>query len=436
MPWRWPWYRSSDVTAETASKHSLREFVYLDEVSVYSLLASRSGPVPTDFTDTETESLKDEASSGLSLGVPGTKGELRSRMEAATSSSSQIVRKSSAQARFKQFLEAEEHAFVFSAKPRISDRPLQQTFRRGDLFEMDVELDADDTFRVSTTIASLVEILNQDGAQLLGSVDRAEMKQVVAFNRILERLLVGLVPIRATAVDYAVIRRDGKPSVVERSALDDLPPDHRTLAEPLFVVGFAEQDLFWKDLRTVLFGKHRFVLTGRVSVNAVQDRWSPVKMAEVLRPFMPDLADELNKAGRGLATAMQGSGPSPEESAWDSILRDALVEFARRVTNDESAADDVAGLLDSGGLQQARHALDGTVEQTREAFAPTAELLRVRLGDAGIDDEQIARHRSDVIVEFGLPPAPAPTGVGVARIVEPEAAGEWYLEAEVIALYW
>jgi hypothetical protein len=430
-----PWYRKPKAHAGAASRHLLREFVYLDEVSVYSLLASRSGPVPTDFTNTESESLKDEASAGLSIGLPGTKSEVRSRVETATSTSSQIVRKSSAQARFKQFLEAEQDGFVFSADPEARGDSTPTSFRRGDLFEMDVELDADETFRVSTTIASMVEILDQEGAQLLAPVDRAEMKQVVAFNRILERLLVGLVPIRARAVAYAVVRRDDTPQIVERAALATLPQAERDSVEPLFVVGFAQQDLFWKDLRTVLFGQHRFVLTGRLAASSVQDRWSPVKMAEVLRPYMPGLADELNEAGRGFATAIRASAASAEEFSWESILRDALIDFAGRVTTDQTAADEVRRLLDIAGPLDT---LDGSLEQTRAAFAPTTELLRGSVGEEGIDEEEIARHRSDVIVEYGLPPAPARPAAAVTLITEAEAesGGDWYLEAEVIALYW
>jgi hypothetical protein len=434
MPWRWPWSRKPKAPAEPGPRHSLREFVYLDEVSIYSLLASRSGPVPTDFTDTESESLKGEGSSGLSVGVPGTKGEVRSRVETATSTSSQIVRKSSAQARFKQFLEAEHHGFVFSADPKAS-RSAPSSFRRGDLFEMDVELDADETFRVSTTIASLVEILNQDGAQLLTPIDRAEMKQVIAFNRILERLLVGLVPIRAKAVEYAVVRRDGTPRIVERAALIGLPPAERDFPEPLFVVGFAQQDLFWKDLRTVLFGQHHFVLTGRMTVGHVQDQWSPVKLAEVLRPFMPEVAEALNEAGPGFATAVRASGSSAEEPDRDPLLRDALIDFVARVTTDEDAAEEVRKVVDTGDLQQA-DMLDGSLEQTRAAFASTIDLLRASVGEAGIDEAQIAQHRSDVIVEYGLPPAPARRAPAFAAIADSEAVGAWYLEAEVIALYW
>ncbi len=435
MPWRWPWYRSPDSPAKAAEKHPLREFVYLDEVSVYSLLASRSGPVPTDFTDTESQSLKDEVSGGLSLGVPGTKSEVRSLSETATSSSSQIVRKSSAQARFKQFLEAERNDFVFSAAPEASSISETQSIRRGNLFEMQVELDADETFQISTTISSLVEILTQDLTQFQTFVDRAEVEQVLAFNRILERLLVGLVPIKAKAVDYAVVQHDGTPQIIRRPALDNPPLPESDAAEPLYVVGFAQQDLFWKDLRTVLFGQHRYVLTGRLAVSNVHDKWSPVKLAEVLRSFLPELADQLDEASRGFGTAIRASAHSAQQPGHDSTLHDALIDFGTRITTSPTTTEELRQSL-AGWQPPDAEALDGSLEQTRTAFASVADLLRDRLGDAGIDNTHIARHRSDVIVEYGLPPAPAHPATTVAPSLGPEMSKSWYLETEIIALYW
>ena len=38
----------------------LREFVYLDEVSVYSILASRKGGIATEFTESQTASLNSD----------------------------------------------------------------------------------------------------------------------------------------------------------------------------------------------------------------------------------------------------------------------------------------------------------------------------------------------------------------------------------------
>jgi hypothetical protein len=44
--WRRRWAAKNE-------KGMLREFVYLDEVSVYSLIASRLGPIAAEFTDTQ-----------------------------------------------------------------------------------------------------------------------------------------------------------------------------------------------------------------------------------------------------------------------------------------------------------------------------------------------------------------------------------------------
>jgi len=93
-----------------------------------------------------------------------------------------------------------------------------------------------------------------------------------------------------------------------------------------------------KTSGTVLFGQHTFVLTGRVAVGEVRNQWSPVKLAEVLRPFVPELADQLNDAGRGLATVVRQSAALPQEARR---LHEALMEFAARVTGDEGSADDV-----------------------------------------------------------------------------------------------
>ncbi len=356
--------------------------------------------------------------------------------ETATSSSSQIVRKSSAQARFKQFLEAEQNDFVFSAAPEASVTYNQAAIQRGNLFEMQVELDADETFQISTTIASLVEILTQNAAQFNAFVDRAEVDQVLAFNRILERLLVGLVPIRAKAVDYGVVQHDGTPRIIQRSTVNSLPDAASEVVEPLYIVGFTQQDLFWKDLRTVLFGRHRYVLTGRLAVSDIQTQWSPVKLAEVLRSFLPELADQLDEAGRGFGTAIRASAHSAEQPAQDSTLHDALIDFGTRIMTTPVTIDELRKLLADWRPSDNAKIIDGTLEQTRRAFALVVDLLRDRVGDTGIDDTQIARHRSDVIVEYGLPPAPARNVAPAAPHLEPEMKNGWYLETEVIALYW
>ena len=63
--WFWRWRRKR---ASKRQKAPLREFVYLDEVSVYSLIASRLGPIAAEFTEKQTASLQSETKSSLSVG--------------------------------------------------------------------------------------------------------------------------------------------------------------------------------------------------------------------------------------------------------------------------------------------------------------------------------------------------------------------------------
>jgi hypothetical protein len=134
---------------------------------------------------------------------------------------------------------------------------------------------------------------------------------------------------------------------------------------------------------------------------------------------------------------VRASAASGEEATRGLVLREALIEFAARVTNDQGAADEVGRSFDSGDLYEPGDILDGSLEQTRAAFASTVALLRRSVGDGGIEEAQIARQRSEVIVEYGLPPAPGPpASAAIGPITERQAVREWYLEAEVIALYW
>lgn len=67
--------------------------------------------------------------------------------------------------------------------------------RRGDLVEVEVELEAEPIFRVSTMLATLLDLF-QEQPELLPEADRAELRQGVAASRVLETLLAGLVPLR------------------------------------------------------------------------------------------------------------------------------------------------------------------------------------------------------------------------------------------------
>ena len=104
------WRRKRAARKQEAAP--LREFVYLDEVSVFSLISSRLGPVATEFTATESSSLTGEltGTTGVSAGL--LKSEIKSRSEATHTQGTQVLRKATVQATFKELYEYVKGGFV------------------------------------------------------------------------------------------------------------------------------------------------------------------------------------------------------------------------------------------------------------------------------------------------------------------------------------
>ncbi len=71
-------------------------------------------------------------------------------------------------------------------------------------------------------------------------------------------------------MDYEVVHIEGREWIVHRRLLDQLAGTERPAARPLYVVGVAEQGLFWKDLSRVLFSGARFRVLVRVGQTAYE----------------------------------------------------------------------------------------------------------------------------------------------------------------------
>ena len=142
-------------------------------------------------------------------------------------------------------------------------------------------------------ISALLEIVEEiPDATGLPSYD--ELVQARSVNRILEKLLVGLVPVRGHAADYGVVTIGDKEWVVHHKILRDLGITDPAFVRPLYVVGVAEQAIFWKDIRRVLFSSARYRVLCRMGQSGLQDSWTPVKLAHVLKSVSPDLASQID----------------------------------------------------------------------------------------------------------------------------------------------
>lgn len=425
----------------------LREFVYLDEVSVYSLVASRTGAITEETFEIEQTSSKDEVAGEIAASGGVLKSSVKSRLEAAVSSGSQVLRRSNVQATFKQLFELESSRLLLRPPqgPRIElevvdaaglSRLAEQhtpavrrasSLLRGDLVELEVQLQADPIFRLRTAVAAVLEMFS-DAQQLIPLAGRGALAQGQIVSRVLDSMLTGLVPIRAEVLNYVHVTAGVDEYVVESRLIDSARVDG-VRVRPLHLVGVAEQRLFWRDLRRVLFSGARYTVLGRLARDGTPDSWTPVKLADVLGEI-PGLSDQFNAASRSMVAAFSAGAPTDEVD--DTALLQALLAYGRSIAHAGGQPLDEEE-LQAVATELARGSADGVQDQ-RAYFD---ELIRSlpNLAAVQLSRDERSDLRYEALSRAGLalsaPPARAQAPLAPAAVED-----ERFLDIELVAIYW
>jgi hypothetical protein len=436
----------------------LREFVYLDDVSVYSLYASRKGPIATELTETEAASLQSETSTSAGINAIVGKADFGSRMQAQNSRGTQVVRKSIIQTTFKELYDLEWKSLVLrpvekgieqvpfesiedlerAAKTETSDGWLLDptSLRRGELVELQVELEAEPIFRAGAVLSSVLDII-EDNPTIYGVHNVDELADMHAVNRMLGRLLAGLVPVRGRAVDYRVVELAGKEWLVHRNALAQLDRAATVRTRPLFLVGVAEESLFWKDIRRVLFTGSSYRVLARLSREGIHGTWTPVKLADVLRSVVPDVAVAIESANRGILAVMTGAPLADQDAARSEMVRDALLSYGLALTEAMGRTLDTEELTQAVTLERPDPDSLRSVVARRQAFAEVTRFVERRLGVA-VDPTTAANCRTAALIEAGFTlDGQVATHPPVVEPAEPSSqSDERFLDSEIVAIYW
>ena len=442
-----------------------REFVYLDEVSVLSILASRTGRIATESTESQTSSQNSEVKGSLGVGLGGTKANLGTKMQTSQVEASQVSRKAIIQSNFKDLYDIERSALVLRPVspehlPTVdSTRDLERllassegtgllvdpsTLHRGELLEVEADLEADPIFRMATIITTFVSLM-EDNEELFQNVVPAQLPEIRSVARLLDSLLAGLVPIRGRLVNYDWIRICGRDVLAHQSLLSQRPTDALPKAYPAFLVGVAQSDLFWKDIRRVLFSQARYTVFCRLATNGLTDRWSPVKMADVFSGIASDFDEMIQGLGDELMSGFKRSVRSASaETAVDAPLsiltHDAqhgeriLRNYVNSVANyhkRELSSSDIEDLTHE--VSFAENWLD-SVDAYRPVFAEVTkkmdDLLEVETPPSVAHDLRVQTlHRLSPDETLELDGSTA----GGNR---PELQCDRFLDSEIIAIYW
>lgn len=401
----------------------LREFAYLDEVSVQSLLVSLIGELPSEVTSLSARSSENEMSATAGASAPlVAKAEMTARFKGGYSSSSQVLSRAVAESLFKNLRELTSSRLVWSAG---SDANEPRDLDRGSLIEIEVDLSPDPVYGFNSAM-NVFSDLAADYPTLLDDPTVAMLNaEMGPMNKVLERMLVGLIPLKAEAIGLRA-GLVGNERVAGTAAYFDR---HGVESEPLFVVGVTEQEKYWRDVRRVLFSRSRFTILGRISRGGLQPKWVPVKLTEVMRALDPSFPDRITRVGRvGYATPV-----NTREEAGKAALQAALTYYAGRIGGEAAEARSADVAARAASLRD----LAASLESQRRAFAAMGDWLV----ESAIIEQLPANDRearASARAAAGLKGSFAAKSLSdFASAESPEAdAPEMLLDLEVIAIYW
>lgn len=448
---RWFKRKGTEVEEETEeAPGSLREFVYLDEVSVYSLTSSPDAPPPVAISESSkaTSGTKWGASGGFM--APVAKSSFHADFTTGIEAGTQIERQFNIQSQFARLHQRYGRTLRLSAASASDGelpaadgldlagalahlRALQRAvpvgeLERGHLVELRISLGAHPVFDVATAIKSLGGLVAKH-PELTGMGSYPKLRQTLEIGEFLHELLENLVPIEGGSTVYAVVDTTDGRWVADLAMLTSLLGRH-VETTPLRVVGVAERESFWKDTRRVLHADAEYDILGRVARSGVHASWSPIKLldsvarvhretADALRVMLENF-DMMTSIGVGETLPV----PSRLTSSADNLVRSLVAQ------HDVGAGD----VPDS--LWRLRDVEDESLETQLLALRAVADDFYQHFTALERDEDTVGRLRQEAWrAAEETPKAAAP--VSAARVSAADARPEvLYLELEFIAVYW
>lgn len=460
----WLWRTKAPKSPTTLAQREpgpLREFVYLDEGSLRSLLSSQTGEIKDAVSQQSQASVTDEMNLKLSGGLPfAATGEAAAKFQNASSRSFQTSSKATVQSWFKDLhdraslrlispLETAEPVSSLEDLANLEDSSLALAsidLKRGVLAEFRVRLSAHPAFHITTMMTEFTGMAAEI-EEIVPDASAIRFNEIQPMVKVLQRLMAGLVPILGEAIDHVVVEVGGVDYLVDRRAVADLDVAPR----PLFIAGVTDAQSYWKDLRRVLFADAEFTILCRVSRPGLQEDWMPVKLVDVFRKIVPDFQQQISVIwnmpfGAPAEAAVASLEPlvPPIASPLEAALRhysNALLSTSRRSFTDEARR---ALALDIDQEIRNLKERDGSVSDQKSAFTAVKLMLREAAGvRVTPGNDQKMRDEARALAGLSITPtlSSAPTTAGTSAPVTPvaqTAPGERraYLDAEVVAIYW
>lgn len=438
----------------------LREFVYLDEVSIYSLFASRFGAVAAEYNDAKTKSLQLDTSLLAGTGEKNTnKKEAKVGAMFNYGQNTQVLRKATIQSTYKEFYDLEKDTLILKKEYEntndlfknfnqlIKDKNIQHNsniksvdyIQRGDLVEVEVELDAEHIYKANTIFNILIEMLNED-SNLVDIKDSKEFSQFKEINNILSQLLSGLIPVKCKVLNYRLLEKDEKQYIVHSELLNKLSDINiETDTSSFYIVGVIDKNLFWKDIRRILFDNDRYHLLCRISKPAITNSWTSVKSMAVLKEIAPEISQLIESNKQNIfrysfnnlnnETTMNNHN---EAEIFKRILfyYGIIIIENKYLTCDNNIKSRLLEIAEENKHLSTRH------EDRLSSFKKISDFIASLDSNIEFDSEDLVIFRELAIQKANGESIQHKQKNNPSQIPKNSENDEYYLESEIIAIYW
>lgn len=412
-----PMWVPSFLTSESEDEDELplREFIYLDEVSVVSLLASLTREVTEARTDIDmTENRKRwrfRLKAALSH-LPVVGGGSASRETVSVDrDTEEVVRRSQIESKFDELYAETSPHLQLTEKDTKSGVPVSN-LSKGGLLEVDVEFSGHELFHYYKAFQYLIDIA--EGAEY--EFDNQE-KQAI---ELMGSLFGDQIPVVGELENYVLV--DG--AIQEKDENGD-----REDAESLWIAGTLDPEMLWQEPSQFLYEENKFTAYVRVSEAQIQKDWDPIKLTRVIKSISKPIGNQLSSViDAAFSQAKEEFDTAElEEDDTDGIVREHHNEYFDYIEEDGNlslSSDRREELLVTAYSET-------TIQRDESNFELETRLLRELTqvvedeADVDLDHDTLAQRRSRIV----------DNEESVADS-DSNTSKRNYLEVSFVAVYW
>lgn len=425
----------------------IREFVYLDETSVESLLASVDGEILVQRTDTNSKSRESSVTAGITKKTQFGQATFAPTLKSVKGTEVQELRKSVAQSAFARFRAKNISKFALLPRAAVRVGPIDrfllsrnqpealkrlgqgiplESLKRGDLLEIETDLVASDIYKARTAMSAVTSVVESFPTFLTIEL-RDALKNARPLTELIDSLTGNAIPVVGQNPGISIVKIQGEPWVVNSTMVLDSVDATEVALESV-----TNPKWFWGDVGRILFRQTRFTLLCRVVNPALTDSESGSYVGSILKTINEDLAETVDGLGTMFLGALRNGHNSKKVAAMSGPLDPALLDYVARIRQlagreEESIPVGMSELF--GG--QSLKAL--SVDAQTAAFRLTDQLTMVTDDEVGA--EQRAELREQTREFHGLWPWSVPTAKS-GDSESTEAGSTRFLEVAIVAVYW